>query len=841
VTFLNANLSTRRRTISVLAALLNLGVAVACGGGDGGTEPAPTPVPTTIEVSAPTISLRMGETRQLTATVLDQQNRPMTNQGVSWSSSDTTKVVVENSGLARGVRPGSATITATSGALSANVSGTVAAPAPVIESGAAVTATIGSNGGEISAQAADGTRYSLAIPPLALEGNTSITVTPITTIDNLPAGSTFRAAVRMQPDGLAFLTPATLTMDLTAAPPAGALFGLRFGDNGSPLVLAPIAASGKQLTMSVSHFSGAGAANLTCPPLIGLSSTARDLALHNLAIEECKAQQTGSLNSSAIINILQTWYTTSIKPALSATPTGTALTSAFGEWAEWRELILIDYYTAIGAVSSLTATFSEGQSLAAAALKAEVGVLNQRCITNEDLASAAKVFFWQQKANGTGLATVANGLDLATIKNGLCVKLDVQQTQFPSSVQQGTAATLLVKAGVRFGSGGVVYTKPLQVTVAATGATPASSNKTTDQSGTATFDLTPTAAGSAVHLAVRVALVTEALDTYGLSKDESIDRQTANFGITITPTAAILNPGAQATFTATITGAGNTGVTWTFTGGTVAGSGTTVTYTAGQASGQFSITARSLADPTKTATATIHVVAPASGISIERLQRSVRAEMQFATNGTHVPGCSDPKFLEGIVPPMLMTAVATCGATGGSSRTGTATSTLSTAISGGSGSSANMSVSFAGSNDVTASSNPIDTHLSHTNATALSPTLATVTFDVLSGAVPYSVTGTASGTGAAASRQECARVQVQLLGPGVDRREDTGVVCSGATPPVKPPLNLNWTGSLAPGRYTFFVYSEAIAYAGRTFDFGTPTKSPATARTQYSILLTTGP
>jgi uncharacterized protein YjdB len=56
-----------------------------------------------------------GKTVQLTATLYDAQNHVLTGRTVTWSSADPTKVSVNNSGLASGLRKGTVTITASSG------------------------------------------------------------------------------------------------------------------------------------------------------------------------------------------------------------------------------------------------------------------------------------------------------------------------------------------------------------------------------------------------------------------------------------------------------------------------------------------------------------------------------------------------------------------------------------------------------------------------------------------------------------------------------------------------------------------------------------------------------
>jgi hypothetical protein len=110
-----------------------------------------------------------------------------------------------------------------------------------------------------------------------------------------------------------------------------------------------------------------------------------------------------------------------------------------------------------------------------------------------------------------------------------------------------------------------------------------------------------------VRFDVRVSLIDWGLDAQGVFRDTTINRP-LNVGITITPTAALLDPGTQASFQATVTGVSNTAVTWTATGGTFTIAGNTLNYTAGSTPGTYHVTARSVANPSKTVTAQIEIV-----------------------------------------------------------------------------------------------------------------------------------------------------------------------------------------------------------------------------------------
>ena len=82
----------------------------------------------------------------------------------------------------------------------------------------------------------------------------------------------------------------------------------------------------------------------------------------------------------------------------------------------------------------------------------------------------------------------------------------------------------------------------------------------------------------------------------------------AAVSVAVSPTTSTLTTGQTQTLSATVTGAENTAVIWSVTGGTLQGSGAnTVTYTAPTAPGTYQATATSVADPTQSATVTITV------------------------------------------------------------------------------------------------------------------------------------------------------------------------------------------------------------------------------------------
>ena len=90
----------------------------------------------------------------------------------------------------------------------------------------------------------------------------------------------------------------------------------------------------------------------------------------------------------------------------------------------------------------------------------------------------------------------------------------------------------------------------------------------------------------------------------------------AEITVTIAPAFVTLEPGAQQTFTATVSGTSDDRVTWSATGGSISGSGSTVTYSAPDVVGEYAVLVTSVRDPTSSASASVAVTTePEAGTS----------------------------------------------------------------------------------------------------------------------------------------------------------------------------------------------------------------------------------
>ena len=104
--------------------ILILAILTACGKDSPVAPPAQTPSSITLSATSATLTT-IGQTIQINATVLDQDNNVLTGATVAWSSNNPAVVSVSSSGLVTAVSGGTAQIRATSGSASANTSVTV--------------------------------------------------------------------------------------------------------------------------------------------------------------------------------------------------------------------------------------------------------------------------------------------------------------------------------------------------------------------------------------------------------------------------------------------------------------------------------------------------------------------------------------------------------------------------------------------------------------------------------------------------------------------------------------------------------------------------------------------
>ena len=130
--------------------------------------------------------------------------------------------------------------------------------AVTLETAGTVEALIPLEGGSISATGADGTVYTLEIPSDALLNETMISLTPVTSVADMPFGGEQTYAVQLGPDGLFLQDFAILTITPAVEIPIEEQIVFGYLSEGSDLILAAPVVDSSEIKINVLHFSGNG-------------------------------------------------------------------------------------------------------------------------------------------------------------------------------------------------------------------------------------------------------------------------------------------------------------------------------------------------------------------------------------------------------------------------------------------------------------------------------------------------------------------------------------------------------------------------------------------------------
>jgi hypothetical protein len=481
------------------------------------------------------------------------------------------------------------------------------------------SALVGPEGGSLEAVGADGTRYRLEIPPLALLEDTALTLTPAVA-PHVSFDGGVVAAVQLEPSGLALWVPGTLTVDLPSAVDAQSIAGFGWDGGGWNLHLELVEATPTELVFRVHHFSGLGA---------GLAAPADLAALRQLPVSGATNQHinhliAGCADPAAVDDALRNWFDQVVRPSLQAAQSDPALADALRDYDAWSYAADAAYLTCgLPGSPQLGTRVAEARSLAASALLGGIQRADTRCRALAALEGAEDVLRWQAIAEALGVVGVVSGLDLTTVLEGLCVEIRYEDTSYAQTPQAGVTSPLSLDVRIAFASGGTTLTQPIGVEVDAQGTVEASASDNTDAAGLFTAPFTPVGGQE-------VSLVADAcVDDAALPKVSQHVCQTAIIvrGIEVTPPAAQVQVGATQQFAALLAGAPYANVTWSTTGGSIDPSGL---YTAGSP-GSYTVTVTDNANSGSQASASV-TVGSALGCTLSGAARSLHASAIIRDN-----------------------------------------------------------------------------------------------------------------------------------------------------------------------------------------------------------------
>ncbi len=247
------------------------------------------------------------------------------------------------------------------------------------------TGEVTPGGGTLSATAADGTTFTLIFPKNAVLSNLQISMTPISKIKDLPLTGGYVGAVHLEPEGMEFLEPVTLTIQATKPFDASKLKGFNSHEMGKEFYLQPMSVSGQTITLQLMHFSNPGAAVATendddlLVPIV--PTDPRDRLEHDLADDEIVPLPN--------VKALEVYYQR-VKRKLEAARTETStLKSAIREFLTWRKSISQE-----NVEDKFKAEIFQGWTLVAQGIENAVDKAYTACAVNDNFRFVVDILGW---------------------------------------------------------------------------------------------------------------------------------------------------------------------------------------------------------------------------------------------------------------------------------------------------------------------------------------------------------------------------------------------------------------------------------------------------------------
>ena len=292
--------------------------------------------------------------------------------------------------------------------------------------------------------------------------------------------------------------------------------------------------------------------------------------------------------------------------------------------------------------------------------------------------------------------------------------------------------------------------------------------------------------------------------------------QVGGTSVSVNPTTVTLAPGGSQAFTPTVTGNANTAVTWSTTdpGGLVSVSGG---YSAGQVAGVYFVTATSVADPTKAASAAVTVQTPPASTGILTLTRiDGAAQVQGFPPGGNA--CTRSNFLPTTtpIPTSYQTPTSSCQNASfalSAQERYDAVTTSSGAL-----------LSLSGSGDFSQGTLVA-------GASILGMAYARYDLLVTGGDVHVTLSGSLTASVSSDTLSPDAQASFILSeDPGVRLVDRTAGRSGGSNVPMSPNTNLSGTYKLVPGRYRINVFVDGDAV-------GTVDAPAVSGSARYSFML----
>jgi len=275
--------SFRRLIRALLLPFLAVSAGVALAGcadaSDGGTQPPPPPKPVaSVAVEPAAVTLRITQSRQLSATVRDASGHTLSGRSVTWSTSAPATANVSTDGLVTAVAPGEATVTATSEGKSGTAMVTVTlVPVAAVEVTPAHSTQYVGTSITLEAVPRDSANNALTDRPVTWTSDnpTVATVSPDGVVTAVAAGTAGIAASVEGRSGMAVITVIPIPVArVTVSPPTVTLsVGATADLIATPRDSAGNALAGRQVVWATTNAAVATVSSAGVVTAVALGST----------------------------------------------------------------------------------------------------------------------------------------------------------------------------------------------------------------------------------------------------------------------------------------------------------------------------------------------------------------------------------------------------------------------------------------------------------------------------------------------------------------------------------------------------------------------------------------
>lgn len=393
-----------------------------------------------------------------------------------------------------------------------------------------ISASIGPDGGSVSARSSAGVSYTLVVPFGALTEATNIQLTPLADVGDSPLSRDLLGAVLMEPSGLTFKSAATLRIEATATPGAGeVLVGFSGANDGSNIGLKPAVVVESVTEISINHFSTAGSSTLTAEEVQQLPVPLLDNPAEQFMDELMRKSSVAGGNPVQLgIDIadgFRRWYQEQVKPQLDfaivileanlSTLNDVLNDPAIEAYKQWiNARVAIEGLTngSTNANSLLADLDAEARPLVARLIRDRIDLTIARCPILANVTVLSFTSYYQNIAVELVLATEEFGLDNVTFlsKVNSCVRPVLDTIELPSPLIIGTPVSLDAQAKLVFIDTPDPVAAPFEFTITPTGATVQHAIGKSDATGQFTTVFTP--GTEEVEFVVQACLVLEFLN-----------------------------------------------------------------------------------------------------------------------------------------------------------------------------------------------------------------------------------------------------------------------------------------------------------------------------------------